>query len=412
MRTVSVYFYCMSRGHFIPYWPRRWPSAILLDAVFYPLFCSSVLSLAQDEGHLVLHIREPGPPVPLEAVIAPSNPGRSSAKANRGGGGGGTSASSKTSGKGAGKQGASRASGEGGATVGKAGGQSTSGKSKKNGRKDGSPGATASSSKRKVLQEQGEGKTKPVPAVAGVVGGGKPDGAGGDTKKGDRDHVAPMDGSGSGGGSSSAGSRGSKDDLDNEKKDDGRVGKEEVKPKGERPVVSGMPTAEGGDSIVTKSTSSPVEVGTEPRRPAESTTGGRTKKKDDAPEEDPTPRNASSKSQATTQEARYEQDGGRAERRGNGRQVDEEENWLIFNDFLVERTVLEDARGFGPAWKEPCVLVYRRVHGRKPKPVHGTAEAAEAQRLAMILAMSKRMFIPASVFEIPSLSKVCACVAL
>jgi hypothetical protein len=39
----------------------------------------------------------------------------------------------------------------------------------------------------------------------------------------------------------------------------------------------------------------------------------------------------------------------------NDSNVEEEEKgdapWLLFNDFLVERTVLEDARGFKPSWK-------------------------------------------------------------
>lgn len=93
--------------------------------------------------------------------------------------------------------------------------------------------------------------------------------------------------------------------------------------------------------------------------------------------------------------------------RGGGRKEQEEEEgeeeWLIFNDFLVERTVLDDARGFGPAWKEPCVLVYRRV------PPEGEGGRAEAAAAAARREMNKRLAIPATVFDIASLAKVCAC---
>jgi hypothetical protein len=33
--------------------------------------------------------------------------------------------------------------------------------------------------------------------------------------------------------------------------------------------------------------------------------------------------------------------------------------WYMFNDFLVEKTIVEDALGFLPDWKEPCILLYR-----------------------------------------------------
>lgn len=34
-----------------------------------------------------------------------------------------------------------------------------------------------------------------------------------------------------------------------------------------------------------------------------------------------------------------------------------EDNWVIFNDFLVEKTNIDDARGFRP-WKEPVIILY------------------------------------------------------
>lgn len=37
----------------------------------------------------------------------------------------------------------------------------------------------------------------------------------------------------------------------------------------------------------------------------------------------------------------------------------EEWQWYILNDFLVAPTILEDALGFLPTWKEPCILLYR-----------------------------------------------------
>lgn len=87
---------------------------------------------------------------------------------------------------------------------------------------------------------------------------------------------------------------------------------------------------------------------------------------------------------------------------GDDRDEDEgEEEWLMFNDFLVEKTVLDDARGFGPKWKEPCVLVYHRVPSET-----GESAAAVAAAAAWRSIMDKRLSIPASVFDIPSMSKV------
>ncbi len=40
--------------------------------------------------------------------------------------------------------------------------------------------------------------------------------------------------------------------------------------------------------------------------------------------------------------------------------VDEDDSpWLIVNDYLLEYTVLEDARSFEIPWKDPCILLYR-----------------------------------------------------
>lgn len=94
-----------------------------------------------------------------------------------------------------------------------------------------------------------------------------------------------------------------------------------------------------------------------------------------------------------------------------GVEDEEEEAWLIFNDFLVERTVLDDARGFGPKWKEPCLLVYRRVESTSPSVNDATGKAAAASAAAAAAArraMLARLAIPASVFDISSLAKVCS----
>lgn len=73
--------------------------------------------------------------------------------------------------------------------------------------------------------------------------------------------------------------------------------------------------------------------------------------------------------------------------------------WYILNDFLVEPTIVEDALGFLPAWKEPCVLLYRDRNSAAEACAHwarlleaATAAGAPASRIA-----------PA-VFESPSLS--------
>lgn len=78
---------------------------------------------------------------------------------------------------------------------------------------------------------------------------------------------------------------------------------------------------------------------------------------------------------------------------------------------MVERTVLEDARGFGPDWKEPCVIVYRRVPEKEAEEAGGPRAGAAVAAAAIAIAEQRRallhrMSIPATVFEIPSLSKV------
>eukprot|EP00752_Nemacystus_decipiens_P004347 g3971.t1 len=83
-----------------------------------------------------------------------------------------------------------------------------------------------------------------------------------------------------------------------------------------------------------------------------------------------------------------------------GGDEEDEEEWLMFNDFLVEKTVLDDARGFGPDWKEPCVLVYRRV----ASPLEEEARAAEEQARRAVMSR-KRLFITPSVFDIAPVSK-------
>lgn len=82
---------------------------------------------------------------------------------------------------------------------------------------------------------------------------------------------------------------------------------------------------------------------------------------------------------------------------------EEDENWLLFNDFRVERTVLEDARGFDPIWKEPCVLVYRRV---APPWSSSDAREAAAAEASVRRVLREHLAIPPSVFDIPVLSKV------
>lgn len=76
--------------------------------------------------------------------------------------------------------------------------------------------------------------------------------------------------------------------------------------------------------------------------------------------------------------------------------------WFILNDFLVEPTIVEDALGFLPSWKEPCVLLYRARD----------SAAGTNQQWAQLLAAASsvgdpgapRSRIPPAVFESPSLS--------
>lgn len=76
--------------------------------------------------------------------------------------------------------------------------------------------------------------------------------------------------------------------------------------------------------------------------------------------------------------------------------------WFILNDFLVEPTIVEDALGFLPSWKEPCVLLYRARD----------SAAQTCQQWGQLLAAvssigdpaAPRSRIPPAVFESPSLS--------
>ncbi|KAG5185156.1 exonuclease-domain-containing protein [Tribonema minus] len=66
--------------------------------------------------------------------------------------------------------------------------------------------------------------------------------------------------------------------------------------------------------------------------------------------------------------------------------------WLIFNDMLSQRTFLDDVRGFGPAWKNPCILLYRdESEGRLP------AKLCEQPPPALAM--------PPAVFSIPSFAQ-------
>jgi PAB-dependent poly(A)-specific ribonuclease subunit 2 len=71
------------------------------------------------------------------------------------------------------------------------------------------------------------------------------------------------------------------------------------------------------------------------------------------------------------------------------------DEWLIFNDFLVEKTTVEDAIAFHARipWRTPCVLLYRLID-------KGPAAAVVNRKLPR----SGR--IPAMVFDAPSLSQI------
>lgn len=53
---------------------------------------------------------------------------------------------------------------------------------------------------------------------------------------------------------------------------------------------------------------------------------------------------------------------------------DGEHCWVLFNGYVVEKTVHEDARAFHVPFKEPCLVVYRAVDGKKQK---GAGEVIE-----------------------------------
>ena len=101
--------------------------------------------------------------------------------------------------------------------------------------------------------------------------------------------------------------------------------------------------------------------------------------------------------------------------------------WYILNDFLVAPTILEDALGFLPTWKEPCILLYRdretapAAHAAWLKQLRRAGARAgggggggggggmeggerEADGVATAAAAAAVPSIPVSVFSSPSLS--------
>jgi len=124
-----------------------------------------------------------------------------------------------------------------------------------------------------------------------------------------------------------------------------------------------------------------------------------------------------------------EEEGGKE----GGKEKKEKWQWYILNDFLVAPTILEDALGFLPTWKEPCILLYRdratapaahaawleqlraagaRLSGEGGKEgekggtdaVVATAAPVEAAAAAAVAVAAAAPSIPVSVFSSPSLS--------
>jgi hypothetical protein len=82
-----------------------------------------------------------------------------------------------------------------------------------------------------------------------------------------------------------------------------------------------------------------------------------------------------------------------------GQQESKLDDWLLLNDFLVEYTMLEDARGFQPPWKSPCILLYCRVDGGEvDEQDEGVPEASST-------AFTARDCLSAEVFKVPSLAR-------
>ena len=65
-----------------------------------------------------------------------------------------------------------------------------------------------------------------------------------------------------------------------------------------------------------------------------------------------------------------------------------EEPWLLLNDFLVEWTIVDDARAFALSWKHPCLVLYRAIDAedeaarRAAAPPAASAAASPASRAA------------------------------
>ena len=67
-----------------------------------------------------------------------------------------------------------------------------------------------------------------------------------------------------------------------------------------------------------------------------------------------------------------------------------ENDWVLFNDFRVSKTILCDALAFHPVWKYPCILQYR--------------EASTMKILSTPAEIATECKIPLGIFRTPSLS--------
>ncbi len=84
-------------------------------------------------------------------------------------------------------------------------------------------------------------------------------------------------------------------------------------------------------------------------------------------------------------------------------------SWLIVNHYLLEYTVLEDARSFQIPWKDPCILLYRCCEtGEIEKTPHHDVVTEEGSKGAAGYGVpppssSSSCCISSSIFETPSL---------
>ena len=75
-------------------------------------------------------------------------------------------------------------------------------------------------------------------------------------------------------------------------------------------------------------------------------------------------------------------------------ELDSEDEWILFNGFVVSSTVSEDARAFHVSFKDPCLVIFRAVdqEGNKSKKERKNSDAKESNKLGLSVMQTKSIY--------------------